>query len=162
MKKTVILSLVIFIFLGASLYSQENKYYGADYIYEKDGVAVFWAVLKGAEIKSNTVYINMVPLEPNNLSYRKYSVIESNVFSGEEKILVKYKKIKDENILKKAYGDFLTMSETNFLFYRSGDSKKNPHMSIYYKGVPDAAPEFKDEKQIYDFFKHSLDKIVNQ
>jgi hypothetical protein len=162
MKKTVILTIVVFMFLGVSLYSQENKYYGADYIFEKDNIAIFWAVLKGDEIESNLVYINLVPLDSDNTVYRKYSVIESNVFSGEENILVKYKKIKDENILKKTYGGFLTMSETNFLFYRPGDSKKNPNISIYYKGVPDAAPEFKDEKQIFDFFEHSLEKVKAQ
>lgn len=159
MKKTAVLILFIILFMNISLFSQEEKYYGADYIFEKDNIAIFWAVLKADEIKSNTVYINLIQLDSENPLYRKYSVIESNVFSGDEKILVKNKKIKSENILKKAYGDFLTMSETNFLFYRKGDSKGNPHMSIYYKGVPDAAPEFKDEKQILDFFEHSLDKV---
>ncbi len=144
------------------MYSQDNKHYGADYIFEKDGVAVFWAVLKGSEIESNTVYINLIPLDADNLPYRKYSVIESNVFSGDDNTLVKYKKIKKENIIKKAYGDFLTMSETEILFFRKGGSKKNPDMSIYYKGVPDAAPEFKDENQILDFLNTLLKRLKHQ
>ena len=125
MKKPIAV-FIILIFSQVLLYSQENRHYGADYIYEKEGVAVFWAVLKGPEFKLNTVYINLVHLDTDKTDLRKYSVIESNVFSGEENILVKNKKIKNENILKKSYGDFLTMSETEFSFFQiRGFEKKS-------------------------------------
>ncbi len=159
MKKTFVLIFIVLIFLQAPLFSQQNKHYGADFIFEKDGVLVLWAVLKGDEIESNTIYVNIVPVCPDKSEFNKYSVIESNVFSGDENTIVKYKEIKEENIVKKSYKDFLTMSQTSILFYGAEDSLKNPSMIIYYKGVPDAAPEFKDESQIFGFFEHSIAKI---
>ncbi len=159
MKKTAIMAVLFFIILTVPGYSQDNTYYGADYIFKAEDIAVFWAVLKGSDVSSNIVYINIVPLGVKEMKYTRYSAIASNVFSKEEEILVKYKKLKDENIIKRDYGSFLNMSEMTLLFYGKKDSKKKPGMEIYYKGVPDAAPEFLDESRIISFFEHSKDKL---
>jgi len=159
MKKTGIFAVLFFIILTVPCYSQDNTHYGADYIFKTGDVAVFWAVLKGPDVKSNMVYINIIPLGGKEMKYTRYSAIASNVFSKEEEILVKYKKLESENIIKRDYGSFLNMSEMTFLFYGKNDSKKKPGMEIYYKGVPDAAPEFLEESGITAFFEHSLEKL---
>ncbi len=161
MRKLLLFTVAVFIISSPFLLSQEVRHYGADYIFEVDDIAVFWAVLKGEDVNSNIVYINVVPLDPEKRKYRKFSVMASNVFSGEEKILINYKKLKKENIIQEKYSEFLNMSERSILLFGEKDSKKNPQIVIYYKGVPDAAPEFRDEEQIKVFFEHSINKLTN-
>ncbi len=162
MERIISMALFCLLALSSMSFAAGTRYYGADYIYEVDDIAVFWAVLKGDDVDSNLVYINVVPLHPEDAQYDTYSVVASNAFSGESKILKELEELKKENIIKGKYSEFLTMSERSILLYGKMDSKENPHIIIYYKGVPDAAPEFKDESQIRVFFEYSINKLLQR
>lgn len=161
MRKIIALhfSILIFIFFTGSLYSQDIEYHGADSIFAVDDIAVFWAILKGPDINTSKVYINIVPLDLNKLEFTRYSVVAANVFSGEEEIIIDFQSLENENLIIQEYGSFSMMSKRRLLFYCTDDSSDNPNMEIYYIGVPDTAPEFSAEEQIQAFFQHSLRMI---
>jgi len=162
MKKIILLQLILIcvVFPLSSLYSQDLKYHGADSVFEVGGVAVFWAILKGADINSSKVYINIVSLDETKLDFSSYSIFASNIFSGEEEIIINQKPMEKNNLLIQEYGSFSQMAKRRILFYHIGDSSDNPQMEIYYIGVPDTAPEFLEEEQINAFFEHSFQLVL--
>jgi hypothetical protein len=165
MRKNIILyvCLVMFILTAGMLYSQENEFHGADSVYEVNNVAVFWAVLKNTNVDTSKVYINIVPLDLSKLGFTHFSVLASNVFTGEEETVIDYSKLfENENLLIQDYQDFRMLSKRRILFYNSDSSWDNPAMEIYYLGVPDTAPVFLKVEHIQGFFEHSLNMIQNR
>ncbi|MBU8913989.1 MAG: hypothetical protein KOO61_08205 [Spirochaetales bacterium] len=158
MRKTTALPLAVamFLLLAVPLYSQNAEYYGADSVFAIDDIAVFWAILKGPEIATSTVYINIVPLDPNDSELTTFSVVGANVFTGEEEILVDSAPLEEENLILKEYGHFYSFAERRLLFYGDEGTIDDPLVEIYYVGVPDTAPEFLKEEHIQAFFAHSL------
>ncbi|MCK4816943.1 hypothetical protein KA005_14330 [bacterium] len=154
MKKIIALhfSILILIFSAGSLSSQDIEYYGADSVFTVNDIAVFWAILKGPEIDTSKVYINIVPLDLNKLEFTRYSVVAANVFSKEEEIIKDLQPLENENLIIQEYGSFSRMSKRRLLFFGGDDSSYNPNMEIYYNGVP-------DKEQIQAFFQHSLKMI---
>lgn len=153
---------VSFVFSVSSLYSQEIEYHGADSVFEAEGLAVFWAILKGTDINSSKVYIDIVPLDSMKNAYTSYRVVAANVFTGDEESVVELESLKQENLIIQEYGSFSKLAKRRLLFYRSEDTKDAPFMEIYYIGVPDTSPEFQKLEQINDFFTHSLNLVLHR
>ena len=154
MKKlrSSVLCLLIFISGFSPLFSEDQIYHGGDSVFEIEDIAVLWGMLKGETIESSQVYLNIVPIDFENLKFFRYSVLASNVFTGEEKILVDFKTLEETNLIIQDYGDFNHMSKRRILFYTSDSSKNNPAMEIYYAGFPDTTPVLLEESQIQGFF----------
>lgn len=153
---------LIFMLVSAEfLFAQDTEYHGADSVFETEGIAVFWAVLKGSDIDSSKVYINIVPENKGTVDYSRYSVVLANVFTKEEEVLVDYQLLEDENIIIQNYRTFYDKSKRRLLFFKPDDSGDRPSMEIYYVGVPDTAPEFLLEEHIRAFFDHSI-KMIRQ
>jgi len=161
MKKIIVFQL-IFISLVLSvvpLYSQDTKYHGADSVFEADDMAVFWAILKGPDVRSSKVYIDIVFLNGNESHFKNYQVIASNVFSDEEELVVDLTTLEESNLIVQEDESFSQMSKRRLLFYGPDDPIDKPGMEIYYIGVPDTAPEFRELEQVQAFFDHSLKMI---
>jgi len=162
MNKNIVFHLILisFVLSVVPLYSQDTKYHGADSVFEVNGVAVFWAILKGPDVNSSEVYINIVSLDMNKPQFTNYKVIASNVFSEEEELIVNLTTLEESNLLVQEYGSYSQMAKRRLLFYGPVDSSSDiPSMEIYYIGVPDTAPEFREIEQIQAFFDHSLKMI---
>ena len=93
--------------------------------------------------------------------FKTFDLRASDVFSGEDKYIVRQTALEQTNLIKEDGKAFDTMSKRRFLFYKGQKPDKNakPDMEIYYIGVPDATPEFLKEDQIDKFFKDSLLKL---
>lgn len=158
MKKLNSYLLCLFIFISgfSPLFSEGEKYHGGDCVFEVEDIGVFWGMLKSETIDSSKVYLNIVPIDFENLKFTRYSVIASNVFTNEEKTLVDFKTLNEQNMIIQDYGDFNLMSKRRILFFTSDNSKNDPAMEIYYAGFPDTTPVFLQEDQIQGFFDHSV------
>jgi len=162
----LILTILLFSSVTQAVFSETIVYHGADSVFSAEGVAVLWAILKDKESDSSTVYVKIAEMDTTDnskQSFKLFSLLAADVFSGEEKYVVQRKALEPDNItwqitIKETGKSFDSMSKRRFLFYTGEKIGKNtaPDMEIYYLGVPDTTPVFLKEDQIDKYFKNTL------
>jgi hypothetical protein len=137
----------------------QKEFHGADSVFEKEGIAILWAILKGPTEESSWVYIKIV--NSGKSPFQAFSVEAVDPFSKEKEWVVKGKKLKKENLVRSNRTSFRDKTARRILFYRSEKAfeKENPDIAIYYLGVPDTSPEVLSEKEIEDYFEKALERL---
>ena len=161
MKKLFLL-LLMFITIHAYCVSSaypEAEYHGADSVFEKDGIVILWAILKGQDEASSWVYIKIVNSGGN--PFQIYSVEAIDPFSKEKEWVAKGMKLEKENVVKSIRTSFRDKTSRRILFYRNIETleKETPDMAVFYMGVPDTAPEVLSEKEMDNYFQKALERI---
>jgi len=166
MKKVVFLIVTLIFLIGGVRGNQvacaeEKEYHGADSVFQAEGIAIFWAILKGADDESSLVYINIIVTDDNSEKFAKFSVLAVDPFSKEEKWVFEGQEFKKKNLLKLNRASFRDMMERRFFFYKTDESYKDekPDMVVYYLSIPDTAPEFLEESKLEEYFKDAIARL---
>jgi hypothetical protein len=161
MKKPLLLLLMLLAFNAffVSLAYSETEYHGADSVFEKEGIVILWAILKGQDEASSWVYIKIVNSGGN--PYQIYSVEAIDPFSKEKEWVAKGIKLEKENVVKNLLTSFRDKTSRRILFYRNMETleKASPDMAVFYMGVPDTSPEVLSEKEMEGYFEKALERV---
>jgi hypothetical protein len=129
----------------------QNEFHGADSVFEREGITILWAILKGSTEESSWVYIKIV--NSGKSPSQIFSVEAVDPFSKEKEWVVKGKNLEKENLVRSNRTSFRDKTARRILFYRSTKAfeKENPDMAVYYLGVPDTSPEVLSEKECANY-----------
>ena len=137
----------------------QTEFHGADSIFEKEGITILWAILKGPTEESSWVYIKIINSGKNPLQI--FSLEAVDPFSKEKEWVVKGEKLEKGNLVRGVRTSFRDKTGRRIFFYRSIEAfeKENPDMAVFYLGIPDTSPEVLSEKEIDDYFKKALQRL---
>ena len=138
----------------------QKEFHGADSVFEKEGITILWAILKGPTEESSWVYIKI--LNSGKGSFQIFSVEAVDPFSKEKEWVVKGEALQKENMVKGVRTSFREKTGRRVLFYKNGEDllKENPAMIVYYLSVPDTSPELLTEREIENYFEKALGRLI--
>ena len=142
--------------------AQNHEYHGADSIFQAEGIAIFWAILKGKDDESSLVYINLIRPEEAGSQFHKYSVLAVDPFSKKQEWVHEGKEFEENTLLTLNRASFRDMTERRFFFYKGDDETyvaEKPDMTVYYLSIPDTAPEFLKEDHIKKYFNSARERL---
>lgn len=162
MKRSIFILVVLWMVLFAWEISPafgREEFHGADSAFEREGITILWAILKGPNEETSWVYIKIINSGKN--PFQIFSVEAVDPFSKEKEWVVKGEKLEEENVIKGIQSSFKDKTARRILFYLSTQAfeKENPDMAVYYLGVPDTSPEVLSEKEMEDYFKKALQRL---
>jgi len=162
MKQSIFILVVLWMFLFAWEISPvfgQKEFHGADSVFEREGITILWAILKGSTEESSWVYIKII--NSGKSSFQIFSVEAVDPFSKEKEWVVKGKKLKKENLIRSNLTSFRDKTARRILFYQSMEAceKENPDMTVYYLGVPDTSPEVLSEKEMENYFEKAIERL---
>jgi len=164
-KKRVVFVLaltLLFSFIMESSRAQgKREYHGADSLFEKEGIVILWAILKGSTEESSWVSVKIIQTGEGPASFQLFSVEAVDPFSNQKEWVVKGEAFKKENRVKSIRASFREKTARRVLFYEKAEDllKENPAMIVYYLGVPDTSPEFMTEREIENYFEKALSRL---
>jgi hypothetical protein len=155
----LLLACIICILSGMPPAQGQTEFHGADSAFEREGITILWAILKGPTEESSWVYIKIVNSGKN--PFQTFSVEAVDPFSKEKEWVVKGEKLEEENVVKGVRSSFKDKTARRILFYRSTEAfeRENPDMAIYYLGVPDTSPEVLSEKEMENYFEKAIERL---
>ena len=155
------LTLLFWFIMESSQAQGKREYHGADSIFEKEGIVVLWAMMKGPTEETSWVYIKIIQTGGGPTSFQLFGVEAVDPFSNQKEWVVKGEACKKENMVKSVRASFRDKTGRRILFYRSNGEyqAEKPAMTVYYLGVPDTSPEFLSEKDIEDYFVKALERV---
>ena len=154
----IVLWMVLIIWEIPPLFGQ-NEFHGADSVFEREGITILWAILKGPTEESSWVYIKIV--NSGKSPFQIFSMEAVDPFTKEKEWVVKGEKLGKENVVKGVRSSFKDKTARRILFYRSVEvfEKGNSDMAVYYLGVPDTSPEVLSEKEMEDYFEKAIERL---
>jgi hypothetical protein len=166
MKKRIFLIVILLLLIENigghhAVWSEEQQYHGADSVFQAEGTAIFWAILKGSDDESSLVYIRIIVIDDDVDPFAKFSVLAVDPFSKDEQWVIEGKEFHKENVLTFNRASFRDMMERRFFFYTTDENYQDtkPDMLVYYLSIPDTAPEFLEESEIEDYFKDAVTRL---
>ncbi len=144
---------------GIPFAHSQTEYHGADSVFEKEGIIILWAILKGQDEASSWVYTKIIKSEGN--PFRFFSVEAIDPFSKEREWVVRGGPLEKENRVRSIRTAFKDKTSRRFLFYRNAGSleKETPDMIVFYMGVPDTSPEVLSEKEMDNYFQKASERV---
>ncbi|MBM4338038.1 MAG: hypothetical protein FJ110_00685 [Deltaproteobacteria bacterium] len=135
--------------------------HGADSVFEKEGITILWAVLKGKTEESTWVVIKVIRSEEKPSPFQLFSVEAEDPFSKAKEWVVKGVKLEKENLIRSQRSSFIDKTSRRIIFYRNQEDflKENPIMVVFYLGVPDTSPELLSEKEMEGYFEKALQRL---
>ncbi len=155
----LILTFITWIILCASMAYCQTEHHGVDSVFEKEGIVILWAILKGQDEANSWVYIRIINSGGNPFQF--YSVEAIDPFSKEKEWVVKGETLQKKNVVKSIRTSFRDKTSRRILFYRSMEAleKETPDMSVFYMGVPDTSPEVLSDKEMDNYFEKALERM---
>lgn len=155
------LTLLFWFIMESSQAQGKREYHGADSIFEKEGMIMLWAILKGSTEESSWVYIKIIQTGGGPASFQLFGVEAEDPFSNQKEWVVKGEAFKKENMVKSIRASFREKTARRVLFYEKAEDllKENPAMIVYYLGVPDTSPEFMTEREIENYFEKAFSRL---
>jgi len=165
MKRSVILAAVIIgysgLVLGLSWAQAPMEFHGADSVYQREGVVILWAILKGPDEESSWVCLRLVNLKGPSNPFLIFSVEAVDPFSKEKEWITKGIRLENVNSVRSRRSFFKEKTGRRILFYGSAEEfqSEKPAMAVFYLGVPDTAPELLSEKDMETYFDQALERL---
>ena len=126
-------------------FAQDTKeVHGSGDAYAAAGVTVAWAVLRGADEASTEVVLR---IRADSQAYAAVAAVGKNPFSGQERVLQPATPPKGSIDIRVARAQYADFPRTELRFYTAA-SPATPALVVYYLGVPDTTPEFKDAAKL--------------
>jgi hypothetical protein len=134
-----------------------TEFHGADSVFERDGITILWAILKGPTEESSWVYIQIVNSGRN--PFQIFSVEAVSPFSKEKEWAVKGKKLEKENFFRSNRASFRDKTARRVLFYRRTEAFEKEKTDVATLDVHDTSPEVLSEKVMEDYFEKALQRL---
>jgi hypothetical protein len=160
MKRVFIVLLLAAIGVGLAA-AQGVELHGADSTFRAEGLALMWAVWRGADEASTRVVLDIVKTSPAADRFRFYSVVAVDPFTGDSRPEVEGQPLAQENRVLRARPDFQVFSARRILFFAGKNNAElgRPELTVYYQGVPDTSPEFADLQALEEYFDGVLRRL---
>jgi hypothetical protein len=164
MKRSIFILVVLWIVLIVGEISPvfgQTEFHGADSVFEREGITILWAILKGPTEESSWVFIKIIHSGGDPGSFQCFSVEAEDPFSKAREWLVKGEKLGEENVVKSVRSLFRDKTARRILFYKSHDDfvKEIPATTVFYLSVPDTSPELLSEREIESYFEKALERL---
>ena len=142
---------------GVAAESPQQIHGSAD-VYSAPGVALAWAVLRGADEATTTVVVRIVA-DVNALPW--VGVVASDPFSDRKRTLLAAAAIDgsvDVRASRQQFGDF---PRTEFRFYAAAAAavEDRPQLAVYFLGVPDTTPEFATAAALDRYLADRIERV---
>lgn len=135
-----------------------REIHGMGDAYAGEGVALAWAVLRGADEVATLV---VVRIAADRDRYPLVGAMSRNPFSQATKPLLGAIRSAEDVELRVARAQFGDFPRTEFLFYGSASSAQadEPRLVVYYLGVPDTTPEFATEANLTAYLADRMARL---
>ncbi len=165
MKRRIFLALgvlcILSIFSTPALLFGQTEYHGADSVFQKNGLTILWAILKGPDEDHSWVYLQIVASEEMIQSFQRFSVEAVDPFTNTREWVLKGNRLERRNLIKETRSCFRDRTGRRVLFYRDAAEVEadRPAMAVFYLSVPDTAPELLTEQEIRDYLQKALQRL---
>lgn len=134
---TVVLVLTLSTFAAET----PREIHGSGEAYAGEGIALAWAVQRGADEAATQVVVRIVADQDR---YPLVGAISRNPFTQKTRPLLGAIRSAGDVELRIARASFAEFPRTEFRFYASPETAKadEPRLVVYFLGVPDTTPEF--------------------
>ncbi len=155
------LTLAELVVCGGAVFAQTAEYHGADSVFQGNGLTILWAILKGKDADSSSVYIRIARTGPASEQLGLFSVVARDVLSGDEEVVISRRVLNDLNTITEERGSFTDKAQRRFLFYKGRDTNGtvDPVVEVYYYAIPDTAPEFLTLAAAETYLRDTLERI---
>ena len=123
----------LWIFSTFSLLFGQTEFHGADSVFQKNGITILWAILKGPDEDRSWVYLQIVASEKAVQSFQRFSVEAVDPFTNAKKWVSKGRPVERENLIKGTRSSFRDRTSRRVLFYRDATEVEagRPAMTVY-------------------------------
>ncbi|HUX14295.1 MAG TPA: hypothetical protein VMW87_14800 [Spirochaetia bacterium] len=155
------LAVAALVLAGGVAFAQTAEYHGADSVFRDHGLTILWAILKGKDEDSSSVYVRIAKSGPASEQLGLFSVVARDVISGDEQVVIPRRVLNDLNTITEERGSFTDKAQRRFLFYRGRDTAgtADPAVEVYYYAIPDTAPEFLTAAAAEAYLKDTLERV---
>jgi hypothetical protein len=142
----------------------QREFHGADSVFEKDGITILWAILKGPTEESSWVHIKIICSEESSNPFQFFSMEAEDPFSKAKEWVVRGVPLEKENLVKSLRSSFYDKTSRRIIFYKSREDflREKPMMTVFYLSVPDTSPELLSEKEIGNYFEKAFERLKKQ
>lgn len=146
------------------LAAQPVEFHGADSVFAKNGIVVVWAIEKRGNDRSPLVYLRIVRTPAAASTFRYYSLLAVDPFTGSSRPLVDGRPLQELNTATAEMAEFQTYSSRRILLFATeGDVRgDSPSMVVFYQGVPDTSPEFVDRHKLESYLADTVTRLENR
>jgi hypothetical protein len=136
----------------------QREIHGVADAYAGQGVALAWAILRGANEAATVVVVRIIA-DPD--LYPVVAATGSNPFSQQAEPLLRPTPSASGLDLRVARAHFADFPRTELRFYESADAAQSDtsRLVVYYLGVPDTTPEFATEATLEAYLADRIARI---
>lgn len=136
----------------------QHELHGMADAFAGQGVALAWAVLRGANEAATVVVVRIVA-DPDR--YPIVAATGSNPFSRQTQSLLRPTPNTRSLDLRVARAHFADFPRTELRFYGSAGTAQSdtPQLAVYYLGVPDTTPEFATEANLEAYLADRIARV---
>ncbi len=136
----------------------QREIHGMADAYAGEGVALAWAILRGADEAATVVVVRIVA-DPDR--YPIVAATGSNPFSQRAKPALRATPTAGRVDLRVARAHFADFPRTELRFYESVAAAQSdtPRLVVYYLGVPDTTPEFATEANLEAYLVDRIARV---
>ena len=132
--------------------------HGSADVYSERGIALAWAILRGASESETSVVIRVAT---DSALYGSAVVIGLNPFTHAEQVLRGPAPVAaggfDAYILRSRFADF-PRTEIRLFANAAAAQSGVPALTVFYLGVPDTAPEFADRAKLESYLAARIER----
>jgi len=142
----------------AAAADSQREIHGMADAYAGEGVALAWAILRGADEAATVVVVRIVA-DPTR--YPIVAATGSNPFSQRAKPALRATPTAGGVDLRVARAHFADFPRSELRFYESvaAAQSETPRLVVYYLGVPDTTPEFATEANLEAYLVDRIARI---
>src|SRR5512136_1849477 len=96
----------------------QTEFHGADSVFQKNGVTILWAILKGPDEDHSWVYLQIVASEEMIQSFQRFSVEAVDPFTNTREWVLKGNRLERRNLIKETRSCFRDRTGRRVLFYK--------------------------------------------
>jgi hypothetical protein len=142
-------------------YPPQKEVHGSLDAFAAPGVALAWAILRGKE-ESSTEVVVRVDTDPSR--YRTLNVVGIDPFSKVSQPLAAVASVDGTMVVRLLRSRFAELPRTEWRLYASArpGAAEVPALVVFYQGIPDTTPEFKDESELTSALARSIERAQRE
>jgi hypothetical protein len=137
-----------------------REVHGENSVFASYGIAMAWAVLRGASEDETQVVIRILPLAK---AYAYLRIEGLDPFTQQRREMLRGQALGKGLDVHSPRATFAEFTRREIQFYTADDwAARRPSLTVYYLGVPDTAPEFTSEAALSKYLDDALAKVRSQ
>ena len=147
-------ALVLLAALLAAPAAAQQTVHGENSVFVSPAVKLGWAVRRGASEAETLVIVRVVA----DASYRAIRVEGVDPFTKDRKVFVTARPLDGVTDIAIPRAQFADHPSTEFHFFASAEdaAANTPKLTVFYLGVPDTTPEFREQRDAAAYLERML------